>query len=265
MKTKLLFLAVIGFVLTSCVPTSYFQIYKTIPSDKITLKENSLVYEDDNCKVLYNLWEDGGNIGFRFYNKTEENIYLNLEESFFILNGISFNYYQNRVFTNSSSAGTSAASTPTASKSIFAINSVGVMTSSSYSVSYDEEKIVCIPSMTSKIITEYSINKSLYRDCDLFKYPSKKEIKTKNFKKSDSPFIFSNRILYTVGKLGNLVKFENNFYVSEITNYPEKEILESKNEEFCGQIGVGLIKYFKNSSPDKFYIKYSKGLDTMNH
>ena len=50
-------------------------------------------------------WDILGNIGFQFFNKTDKNIYLNLEESFFILNGISYNYYRNRVFTNSTSSG----------------------------------------------------------------------------------------------------------------------------------------------------------------
>lgn len=271
MKTKELFFSIlISVMLTSCVPINYFQIYKATPSEKVTLKENFLVYEDDNCKVFYNLWSDGGNIGFRFFNKTVQNIYLNLEESYFILNGIAYNYYKNRIFTNSASLGASASNLATNSKSmtgvnyldllqtnkISASNSFGIVSTSGYSVSYNEEKIICIPSMTSKIITEYSINKSLYRDCALFKYPSKKNIETKHFEKSDSPLVFSNRISYTIGKSENPVKFENEFFVSEITNYPKSEIIETKYEKFCEWTGTKLVEYFKNTSPDKFYIKY---------
>lgn len=280
MKTKQLFFSIlISVVLTSCAPVNYFQVYKATPSEKITLKENFLVYEDDNCKVSYNLWDDGGNIGFRLYNKTEQNIYLNLEESYFILNGISYDYFQNRIFTNSTNTGAAVSSGVTASKSmtginylnltqtnrISATNSVGAIATSGYSVSYNENKIVCIPSKTSKVITEYSINKSLFRDCDLFKYPSQKQIKTKNFKKSESPFIFSNRISYIVGQSGSPVKFENEFYITEITNYPESDIIETKYDEYCGQKSMVETKYFKNISPDKFYIRYMKGLDTWKH
>ncbi|MDP4186542.1 MAG: hypothetical protein Q8905_00710 [Bacteroidota bacterium] len=238
-----------------------------------------MVYEDENCKVSYNLWDEGGNIGFRFFNKTDKNIYLNLEESFFILNGISYNYYKDRVFTNSTSTGSSTSRGVTASKSmtgvnyldllqtnrIAATNAVGIMSSSGYSVSYNEEKIVCIPTMTSKIISEYIINESLFRDCDLFKYPTRKQIKSKTFKKSDSPFVFSNRIAYIVGQTGNLIKFENEFYVTEISNYPESEIVESKQDEYCDQKSMTMTKYFKNVSPDKFYIKYTEGTDTWKH
>ncbi len=264
---------------TSCVSTSYFQVYKTVPSDKLIVKDNLLVYEDENCKVSYNLWGEGGNIGFQFFNKTDKNIYLNLEESFFILNGISYNYYRNRVFSNSTSSGATTSRGATATKSvtglnyldliqtnrISATNTVGIMTSSGFSVSYNEEKIICIPSKTSKIISEYYINESLFRDCDLFKYPTKKQIKSKTFSKEQSPLVFSNRIAYTIGQNDNLIKFENEFYVTEISNYPESEMFESKYDEYCGQKSMTMTKYFKNVSADKFYIKYSKGQDTWKH
>lgn len=281
MKTNKSFIlaATIALFLTSCATTSFYQVYKATPSDNLITKDNYLVYEDDNCKVSYNLWDEGGNIGFRFYNKTNKNIYLNLEENFFIFNGISYDYYKNRVFTNSTTSGATTARSATASKSVTGINyldllqtnriqaasSVGLMASSGYSISYNEEKVICIPSKTSKFITEYNINESLFRDCDLFKYPTKKQIKLKSFSKAESPIVFSNRIAYTVGQTENLIKFENEFYVTEISNYPESEILESKYDEYCGQKSMTMSKYFKNVSPDKFYIKYTKDMDTWTH
>jgi len=277
-KTNMFFMALIGLTLTSCV-TSFYQVYKATPVDKIVLKENQLVYEDENCKVSYNLWDDGGSIGFRFLNKTDKNIYINMEESLFILNGISYNYYKNRTFTYSKSTGTSASNSVLASKSVTGVNYsnlvqtnkvsatniVGVTASSGYSESYNEEKIICIPALSSKIISEYTINQSLLRDCDLLKYPSRKEVKTKTFTKSNSPLIFSNRIQYTIGQSGNSVKFENEFFVTEITNYPESEMIESKVDEYCGQKSIVPTNYFKNVSPDKFYIKYMKGQDSWKH
>jgi len=279
MKTKnLLFVVIIAVLFTSCV-TTYYQVYKITPIDKTLLKENSLVYEDENCIVYYNFWDEGGNVGFKFYNKTNQNIYLNMEESFFILNGVAYNYYQNRIFSNSSNYSTAVSRSTAASKSMTGVNnldliqtnrisltnSVGFMTSSGYSVSYVEEKIICIPSLSSKIIRDYAINKSLFRDCDLFKYPSKKQIKPKSFTKSNSPLVFKNSLVYSIGQSGSTLKFGNEFYVSEITNYPENEIIEKKNEEYCGQKGSIKIKFFKNVSPDKFFVKYSKGQDTWKH
>jgi len=280
MKLKsLIFAALITITLASCKTSSFYQVYKVTPDDKIIIKDNLLVYEDDNCKVSYNLWGQNGNIGFIFENKTDNNIFLNMEESFFILNGIASNYYQNREFSNTTSSGTTVTHGANATKSFTGANyldliltnrfsvsgSVGVMNSTGRTVSFTEEKFVCIPGKTSKVITEFSINESLFRDCALFKYPKKNQIKTKSFTKSESPLVFSNRIVYSLGQTGKSVKFENRFYGAQITNYPESAITEMKTDVFCGQKGMEQTKSFKNVSPDKFYIKYSKEQDSWKH
>jgi hypothetical protein len=280
MKTKnLIFAALISVILTSCGSSTYFQVYKATPSEQITLKERMMVYEDENCKVSYNLWGEGGNMGFTFFNKTDKNIYINKEECFFVLNGVSYNYYLNRVFTNSKSNAESASKGITQEKYVsgtnnlgllqtdktYATNSTNAMTSTGYSVSYNEEKITCIPAMTSKLISEYNINQTLFRDCELFLYPSKKQIKAITFEKIDSPLVFSNRILYTIGRSDNLIKLENEFYVTEISNYPENEMIGTKYKEYCGQTSTVPTKYFYEYSPDKFYIKYSNSPDGRKH
>jgi len=278
MKIKNLFLiALISVMFTSC-STIFYQVYKVTPTEKIALDENQMVFEDDNCVVSYHLWDDGGNIGFIFYNKSDQNIYLNLAESFFIENGLAHNYYQNRVYTSSKTIGATSTISSTAAKSVTGLNyydlmqtnrisamsSIGGITSSGYAVSYNEEKITCIPSKTSKIITEYSINETFIRDCDLLKYPTVAQVTSKTYSKSDSPLVFSNRISYYVGLTVSPIVFENEFYVSEIKNYPKSEMIESGYEEFCGQKGATLKYFFKNVSPDKFFIKYTK-LDSWKH
>ncbi|MFA6950445.1 MAG: hypothetical protein WCQ70_07155 [Lentimicrobiaceae bacterium] len=280
MKTRsIIFFALIAVSLASCVSASFYQVYKVTPFENLITTDNYMVYEDENCKVSYNLWEEGGNIGFRFYNKTDKNIYLNLNESFFILNGISNNYYKNRVYENSTSSGVTSSHIATASKAVIGINyedllqtnriqatsGIGLITSSGNSISYIEEKVICIPSKASKIITEYNINKSLYRDCDLYKFPTNNKIRSKSFSKSESPIVFSNRIAYTVGQSDNLINFENIFYVTEITNYPESEMIYLKYDDFCGERSMIMTKYFKNVSPDKFYIRYTKEQNSLKH
>jgi hypothetical protein len=274
MKKKLLITALLCVSLFSCVVTPYYQVYKTRPVDNTISNKNSLDYEDENCKVSYDFWDAGGNIGFRFYNKTDKNIYLMLEDCFFILNGISNNYYRNRVFTTSTNHGMSVSQNisfgnyfagSTFLNKISTAKAIGSISSSGSAVSYNEERIVCVPAKTSKIINEYSINQTLFRDCDLLKYPTSRQVRTKSFSKSDSPFIFSNRITYAVGLGDRPIKFENEFYVSEITNYPEKGIIDRTLETFCGQTGTVKTNQFKNVSPDKFYIRYTKGADNWKH
>ena len=280
MKKKIYFhFALLTFLLTSCMSPSYFQVYKTEPSNKSLLKDNTLVYEDENCKVSYDFWSENGNIGFRFFNKTNGTINLNLKESYFILNGIAHNYYLNRTYTDSKSTGVSSVNTMGGSKSVTGINylnllqtnklltssSTGLSSGQGYSIAYNEEAIVSIPSNTSKIINEYSINNLIYRDCDLYKYPTKKQIKTISFTKSTSPIVFSNRIVYLTENSVIPTKFENEFYVTEITNYSESDITDKKLEEYCNQKGSVPISTFRDISPVKFYVKYTKGMDSWVH
>ncbi len=267
MKTKnLIQFVLITLLLTSCTTTrNFYQVCKTTPEKDIKLIDNFLVYEDDNCKVLYNIWENGGNIGFTFLNKTTTNIYINLEECFFVINGNANNYYKNRVYSYSTntSMGQSVAKSMTGMNYLELVqtNSAAANTISTHgtTVSVNEEKIICIPSMASKSIKEYNIIQSPYRDCDLLRYPTKKQVKTLRFTKENSPIVYGNRIEYKIGQTGKTITLENNFFVSEITNYPESEIIESKRETNCGKesINLYLLKdYFKNVSPDKFYISY---------
>ncbi len=280
MKIKLFFecLVLILLVSTSCSP-GFYQVYKAEPVGNMQVGNNSLFFEDENCVVSYNLWDEGGSVGFRFYNKTDKDIFLNLDESFFILNGEASDYFKNRVFTNSSSSGSTVSKTTSASKTVAGINNfdlfqtngiqemnnVGFVSSAGFSVSYHERKSICIPSKTSKRVIGFKIKESIYRDCDLFLYPRKSQIKSVSFLMAESPIVFSNRIAYTIDQSDEVIKVENKFYISEITNYPKNEFVESNYSEFCGQKSMTKYDYFKTVSPDRFYIKYIKGPESMKH
>lgn len=269
-KSLLLLFCVTLF--TSCASNTFYQVYETEATEDLTKTDNSLVYEDENCKVLYNLWGDGGNIGFQFYNKTDEPIYLHLNQSFFILNDVAHDYYRDRVITYSNTSEVATAKSTYSRSSVTGYNflnllqtnsatnrgMVGSKASSGKSVSYQEEEIVIIPSRTSKIIAEYSINESLIRNCDLLLYPNRREINAVSYSPSNTPLEFSNRISYSVGQDSNLNEFQNQFYVSGISNYPEKEFTVEEFEEFCGEKSALKSKTFKNTAPDQFYIKYSR-------
>ena len=59
--------------------------YQTKPtSEDIKIYENKIVYEDDNCSVLYDFWGKFGDIGFMIYNKSSENLYLHLDKCFYV-------------------------------------------------------------------------------------------------------------------------------------------------------------------------------------
>ena len=95
---KLFPITIILLSLTSCAPIFYYQSYKIEPVNNVTKSSNPLVYEDENLIVEYNFWGEGGNVEFLLYNKSDKNIYVNLKESFFIRNGIAFDYFLDREF-----------------------------------------------------------------------------------------------------------------------------------------------------------------------
>lgn len=269
---------VIVSLLTSCaVPQKpYYQVYKAEGLGSMVKIDNVYTYEDANCKISYNLWGNGGDIGFVIYNKTDENIYLNLEECFFVLNGVAHNYYRNRVTTHSKSSGMANArsaksSTIYKSQSLSSLaynesfQSVAQSSSTGSSTEYMEEKVVCIPPKTSKSVREHRISESTYRDYDLFLFPRIKQIQPKRFLVSNSPFVFGNILAYSTEKDKSPTRVANNFYVSEITNYPDVALTEVKQEEYFGQKGTSFYKRFKTTPPDKFYFTYFRGEQIWKH
>ena len=275
---KLLYTISTALLMTSCATTSsFYQLYNVKPIEESITNTDELFFEDENCKISYNLWGNGGNIGFNFYNKTANNIYVKLSESYFILNGFAYDYFKNRTFTTSENKSASASNSSTGSVAVTGINvynniqtnkvksssSTNISSSVGYAVSINEDSLICIPPNTTKRISEYSINNMLIRNCDLFKYPRRKEIKTKSYTAEQSPIVFSNRITYEIN--GNSKLVENEFFVSEITNYPESEFFEYRYDEYCGQKSASKTKYYKFYDIDKFYLKYIKGQDFWIH
>lgn len=267
----------IVLIMSSCAKTSFYQVYNVKPNQETITKAETLIFEDENCKISYDLWENGGDVGFDIYNKTEEKIYVNLNESHFILNGFAYDYYKNRTFTTSEGKSVSAAKTADASVAVTGINvrnkmqtnqlksltTANFSSSVGYAITTEEDSIIGIPAKSTKRISEYSINNTLIRNCDLLIYPSRRNGKTKAYSIKQSPIIFSNIITYAAK--GKEITVENEFYVSEITNYPATEFFEYKYDEYCGKKSDSKIKYYKFYDTDKFYIQYGKGEDTRKH
>jgi len=269
MKFKLLYIFVLTLVFTSCSST-YYQVYKAEAGENIQNTSNGLIYEDDNCRISYDLWTNGGSADFVVKNKTEEDLHLHLGESYFILNGIAYDYFQNRVFMSSQGSATSLVSEVNlfniwqTNKTLSSGSSVAI--SSVDGISYREKEVVTIPAGTAKSFNEFQVNNQLLRDCDLYLYPNKRQITTKHYSQTDSPLVFGNLLAYTVGEDETLRKIENQFFVSAITNYPENEFIGTERDEFCGEKGSYMKKYFKKSAPDAFYIEYTKKKgDTFKH
>lgn len=286
---RFFFLVAVCVALSSCAPATYYQMYQTQPISDISMRDNCMVYEDDNCEVFYNFWKEYGEIGFVFYNKTTQNLYLHLDECFFVENGVAYDYYRNRIFTNSRSYVASSQLTniygsyvtksnasatanyyqtrsygtgnaygnQTTYKNGYVYSSTGtVMNASSNSVSVAEKQIICIPPETSKIITEFDIKSTVYRSCNLYRNPRRKDPHSVSFNQDNTPLTFGNRIAYSVGDNEELIRINNDFYVSKISNYSSFDITRLEYIEECGRQTQNQVRVFKETGPDQFYIRY---------
>lgn len=57
---RLLFSLLVFVAFASCSPNIYYQIYQTQPISDVTIKQDHIVYEDEQCKILYDFWKEHG-------------------------------------------------------------------------------------------------------------------------------------------------------------------------------------------------------------
>ncbi len=146
--------------LTSCAPVlNYYQVYKA-ETENLQKQKDALVFEDDNCKIIYNLWAENGNIGFIFYNKSDKLISINKDECFFVLNGFSFDYYQDRAYTKSSGYGISSNKGVSSTKSSGSESGGTIKYSKSETNLFNAAYTGIIPTETKGISSSYSENLS---------------------------------------------------------------------------------------------------------
>lgn len=224
---------VVAMLNVSCSLDTYYQMYNSVAENGKVLN-NEVVFEDQNCVVSYDLFSDGGKVGFSVFNKTESDITIDLTKTFFVLNNTSNEYYQNRLFSKSGNTVTSTSSY---------LTKTAVTNTSSSSVTYHEKPQLTIPSHTRVHIAEFSVVQKRFVSCDLVKYPASKSIKTLQYKKDNSPFQFYNLISYTVNNVP--YRFDNRFYVSEIANYPAKDVFNVTDRNECNNVLDYSIKTFK--------------------
>ena len=83
---KLLLMSVVATSLLSSCSSTFYQVYE-VKSNALKQTDNSLVYENEDLKVMYNLWCSGGSMNFIVQNKTGRDLFLDMGQSFFIFNG----------------------------------------------------------------------------------------------------------------------------------------------------------------------------------
>jgi len=248
---KYFIFSLVSIFLTSCGTLVYYQVYEAKTETGI-IKDKQIIFEYKNCRVIYDLWDNGGDIGFSIYNKTESDLIIDLTRTFYVLNGITYDYFKDRTFSNSSSSATAVTSYGYPYN--LGVSNLSRGVTSNYSVTYKERPERIIPPNSMIKITEYEVTNTRYIHCDLKKYPSRSDAKSISFSKSDSPFVFKNLITYSYK--GEVSRLENSFFVTSIGNYPSQMMVKTIYKSECGNSLSSPIKVFNDIKPDKFYYEY---------
>ncbi len=87
---RILILAFIVMSLTSCM--SWKTQLSTVSSDVV---DEKLIFENEDVKLKYSFWDEGGKLGFTVENKTDGPIFIDWTHCNFIFNGYAYDFYSN--------------------------------------------------------------------------------------------------------------------------------------------------------------------------
>lgn len=272
MKKYLLSLIAFSLLCTACSPTFYQQI-ATLSSENVSLKQDgSFVYKDDIITIEYDFWAEYGQFGFLIANNSDEDIYLNLAESYFVNNGYAQDYYQARTYVYTSrdltSLGSTYSATVTGHASVSAtgttqsfyggVGGASLATSKTHtvtSVEFEEKAIVCIPAHSFKIFEEFNVATSVFRECGFARDPSKNENAVREYNYYTSPQVIENRLVFNIANTS--IPITNTFYISQYQNISTNDATEYVEVEKCDG-NKKFVKVHRLSGNNKFYITYNK-------
>ena len=269
--------------LTSCI-SSYYQVY-SVKGEQCNQGSKWLSYQNEDCKITYDLWSESGAVVFSFQNTTDSDIFINMRQSFYICNNVANCYYSGlsheyKSFQMGSVSGTltkglgfdvgvgigfsgvdmmgdpmnfSASASASAFKTASMTKSVSK--GNSQSIRIQEQEVVCVPSKTSLVFCKFAINPPIYRDCIKTSDSPADSVNLRLFQKENSPIVINNRISYSFDKdLKTQKHFDNVFWLNSVDNYAEK----FAKKKARGQVDCEMVEgtYFKIAAPNKFYKAY---------
>lgn len=274
MKKHFILLTTCLGVLTACTPTAYEQI-ATLSSENVQLDANgTFAYKNTLMTIEYNFWSETGKCDFIITNHSDNDLYLDLAKSYFIKNGFANDYYQARTYVYSDRSMTSSKTTTAIASSFEKENAMfnlfgtakaknGNNAASSETtafaaekgktVEYSEKPVICIPAHCKKVVSEFNITSSLYRECGFVRDPSKDEKSIKTFTASTSPVLIENRLMFKTGE--KEIPVNNRFFISQYQNIAYKDATQKVEIEKCSGRKTK-VRVHNLSAKNKFYITY---------
>jgi hypothetical protein len=244
----------IMLMLSSCSIQNYFQEFETTAIGG-TVTEDWIYFEDSYCRYAYNLWSNGGEVEFSVFNKTKEDVVVDLSKCFFVLNGLAMEYYRNESYTVGSVVQVRKGRVGAVANGSVAIGTTKeVSFTDGTSTTRNEKQFLTIPANTRIELSSFQVRSSRYNDCDLKKYPTSRKSTSVSFDQDNSPIIFSNIVTYYIQ--GDTLRSQHDFFVEKITEKHATVMQGYSDTTKCGEKRLSPIKVFKNPAADKFYIEY---------
>ena len=192
MKTRLPLLFLV--LLLSCTKSIYH--VATVQSRSVKPIESDFVFENDELRVVYNLWEPGGRMRFLLFNKTDKPLYVDWSKSFFVRNGTKTLYSQLPPLPKRASADTVRYTYQN-------------LTAEPYRATARANPLTEIPSQTYVAIADFPIQ--------LVVLSAKTKENLFTYTKENSPLRFSQQLAYSFDKaLTNARLVEHAFWVDKI-------------------------------------------------
>lgn len=277
--------------LSSCTKT-YYQICE-VKSTELNSDNGFYLYTDSVCSVFYDFWCKGGNPGFLVANNTDKFIYVDLENSFYIRNGIANDYFLDCTVTVTKTFGSINSSFSLSSSQSIYVSSSGSQSAYAHSsgsqstyfhslgsqsayastsgaifgnqhftyrersksVTTEAKSLIPIPPRSGKFFSKFNIQNFKFASCDFDITPKRHHSPKLEFSMDDSPIVFSNYITLRIGEDKLIHSFQNDFYIGSVTVYHRKDAF-IKLPECPGE--KRKMEFWRDSSPQKYYIEYSQ-------
>ena len=254
--------ALAGCLAVGCSKATYFQVYQTQPvkADQCVNKDGKMSHENGNCVVSYNFFAEDGDAGFWFTNNSDSIVYVNLAESFFILNGNANDYFQGRGWTTTKSSTITISKQERKDKKKKSQESTeGTSTSEMKASQVTERSMLIVPPHSTKYVAEFRITTKEMELCGVKDTPKKGKPLGLSYTVDNSPIFFGNYITYTVGSKGKKQHIDDRFFVSEIINVNGGAMYEMVREkDACGKESGEKVEKIRYATPDRFYITYKR-------
>lgn len=238
----------LAFLLLSCGPIPYYQIQEFKKTQAVnTLPDN--IFKNNDLVIEYDFWSRNGFTDFKISNTSDSLIYLDLELSHFVMNGLASPYYTNQVQKESNAYVSSRINSR-----IYGYSSNGVKYETSNTLI--PSKILIIPPQTHKMVKGFNIA-LLYKACNLKHFTDSSSIR---FNDTISPVVIQNLFYYTKGSTTKtLSSFENELSLNRVINVNQSKFYSFDYKYDCNQkASVYKFPYSKFKLNNRFYLEYYK-------